>query len=198
MFNFHFSIERWKWNADFGIYVSNKGRFRSRDKKDLPIKINQKGYCLVYCEGTINKYRFAHRVVMLTWRPNDDAENLTVDHLNHNKRDNSLSNLEWVTFEENIRRAKEDLISVEECEPENDEVHKGKFRVSPNTGKNKGNPIYYFDFSTLNIEELKQHCKFPPNFDFEQLKRKLKGCFNKKDNPFGKTKAAGYTFTLIK
>ena len=33
---------------------------------------------------------------------------MTVDHLNHNKRDNSLKNLEWVTKEENWKRAKED------------------------------------------------------------------------------------------
>jgi hypothetical protein len=45
---------------------------------------------------------------MLTWKPIPDAENLTVDHLNHNKRDNSLYNLEWVTQKENLRRAKED------------------------------------------------------------------------------------------
>ena len=113
MFNIHFSIERWKWNADFGIYVSNKGRFRTRDKKDLPIKINQKGYCLVYCQGNVNKYRFAHRVVMLTWRPMKDAENLTIDHLDHNKRNNAVDNLEWVTQEENWRRAYGDHIN--EC-----------------------------------------------------------------------------------
>lgn len=112
MFNIHFSIERWKWNADFGIYVSNKGRFRTRDKKDLPIKINQKGYCLVYCEGIVNKYRLAHRVVMITWRPTDDAENLTIDHLDHNKRNNALDNLEWVTREENQCRAKADLLNI--------------------------------------------------------------------------------------
>ena len=113
MFNIHFFVEKWKWNADFGIYVSNKGRFRSRDKKDLPVKINQKGYCLVHCEGTVNKYRLAHRVVMLTWCPTDDAENLTIDHKDHNKRNNAVDNLEWVTQEENWRRAYGDHIN--EC-----------------------------------------------------------------------------------
>ena len=122
MFNIHLSIERWKWNADFGIYVSNKGRFRTRDKKDLPIKIGNKGYCYVYCEGTVNKYRLAHRVVMLTWCPTDDAENLTVDHKDHNKRNNAVDNLEWVTFEENQRRAEEDCISDVECAVEKSEV----------------------------------------------------------------------------
>ena len=37
-------------------------------------------------------------------------EDLTVDHLNHNKRDNSLSNLEWVSKDENQKRANNDLI----------------------------------------------------------------------------------------
>lgn len=112
MFNIHFSIERWKWNPDFELYVSNKGRFRNRDKKDVPIQVNKSGYCMIYCGGTIHRHLFAHRVVMLTWRPTPNAEHLTVDHLNHNKRDNSLENLEWVSQEENIRRAKADFIKV--------------------------------------------------------------------------------------
>ena len=111
MFNIHFSIEKWKWNADFGIYVSNKGHFRSRDKKDLPVNIEQNGYCTVYCGGTIHRHVTAHRVVMLTWRPTANAENLTIDHLDHNKRNNALDNLEWVTFEENQRRAQADYVS---------------------------------------------------------------------------------------
>jgi hypothetical protein len=112
MFNIHFSIERWKWNADFGLWVSNKGRFRSRDKRDLPINIEQSGYCTVYCGGTAHKHVKAHRVVMLTWRPTANAENLTIDHLDHNKRNNALDNLEWVTEAENQRRAQADFVSV--------------------------------------------------------------------------------------
>ena len=112
MFDIHFSIERWKWNPDFGIYVSNKGRFRSRDKRDLPINIEQSGYCTIYCGGTTHKHMTAHRVVMLTWRPTANAENLTIDHLDHNKRNNALDNLEWVTETENQRRAQADFVSV--------------------------------------------------------------------------------------
>lgn len=112
MFNIHFSIERWKWNPDFGIYVSNKGRFRTRDKRDVPIQISEGGYCVVYCGGTIHKHMSAHRVVMLTWRPTANAENLTIDHLDHNKRNNALTNLEWVTREENVRRAEADYIAI--------------------------------------------------------------------------------------
>ena len=51
---------------------------------------------------------------MLTFKPIPNAESLTVDHLNHNKRDNSFNNLEWVTKEENERRANRDYIRIEE------------------------------------------------------------------------------------
>jgi hypothetical protein len=47
---------------------------------------------------------------MMTWKPIANADSMTVDHLDHNKRNNRLSNLEWVTEEENKRRAAEDLV----------------------------------------------------------------------------------------
>ena len=53
---------------------------------------------------------------MLTWRPIPGAEDLTVDHLDHNKRNNALTNLEWVTREENLRRADEDHLDDEVAE----------------------------------------------------------------------------------
>lgn len=155
MFNIHFSIERWKWNADFGIYVSNKGRFRSRDKKDLPIKVGNGGYCYIYCEGTINQYRRAHRVVMLTWRPTANAEHLTVDHLDHNKRNNAIDNLEWVTFEENQRRAEADHIIVK-VEGNADLVEKVAVTVVPKELTQTDYP-YYIQFTggaTLSVEQV--------------------------------------------
>lgn len=109
-------VERWKWNPDFELYVSNKGHFMTRDKRLTPLITEKKGYLKVYCYGITNKMVYAHRAVLLTWRPNSDAENLTVDHLDHNKRNNALSNLEWVTQEENFRRAAADLASDDDNE----------------------------------------------------------------------------------
>ena len=105
---FNFNIERWKWNKEYRVYVSNMGHFRDEYKALIPIKINQSGYCIVktYLPNPI----LAHRLVMMTWCPTRDMENLTVDHLDHNKRNNAISNLEWVTRAENLRRAKEDYI----------------------------------------------------------------------------------------
>lgn len=105
---FLFKIERWKWNSDYRVYVSNLGHIKNEHKQDLPVYIDDNGYCRVHT--VCCSYKTVHRLVMLTWRPIPNAEELTVDHLNHNKRDNSLENLEWVTKEENLRRAAKDLI----------------------------------------------------------------------------------------
>ena len=109
-------IERWKFNKDYGIYVSTLGNFKDRYKRRLPIKINN-GYCYVKTETA--SWKAAHRIVMLTWKPIPNAEDLTVDHLNHNKRDNSLSNLEWVTKEENLRRAAQDVLIIKKDDNKN-------------------------------------------------------------------------------
>ena len=106
------NIERWKYNPTFELYVSNMGHIRNKSKADIAPKIMQNGYMVVYANGSINGYLLLHRVVMLTWKPTPEAEHLTVDHKDHNKRNNALSNLEWVTFAENQRRAAEDLIGT--------------------------------------------------------------------------------------
>ena len=112
MFNFIlprfiFRVERWKWNKEYRIYVSNMGHFMDEHKKIIPVKINQNGYVLI---KTSYGYEVAHRLVMKTWRPTAAMDKLTVDHLDHNKRNNSVENLEWVTRAENMKRARADYV----------------------------------------------------------------------------------------
>ena len=106
---FNFNIERWKWNKEYRVYVSNMGHFRDGHKRLIQIKISSDGYIKINTSAGIKS---AHRLVMLTWRPIPNAEDLTVDHLDHNKRNNSVANLEWASKAENQRRADEDLITV--------------------------------------------------------------------------------------
>lgn len=106
---FLFKVEKWKWNKEYRVYVSNQGHFKNEYKQNLPIKINAKGYVYV---KTRCGYKSAHRLVMLTWAPIPNAESITVDHLDHNKRNNAISNLEWVSKETNLERAQNDLIQV--------------------------------------------------------------------------------------
>ena len=112
--NFHFTIERWKYNPTFELYVSNLGHIRNKSKADIAPKVAPSGYLTVKVGGSINGHMLLHRVVMLTWKPTPEAENLTVDHLDHNKRNNALSNLEWVVAEENKRRAVADSVKATE------------------------------------------------------------------------------------
>ena len=108
---FIFNIERWKWNDEYRVYVSNMGHFKDEHKKPLPVRINNKGYISI---RTSYGFKYAHRLVLLTWKPIPNAEDLTVDHLDHNKRNNSLVNLEWVTQKENQLRADRDFIEKED------------------------------------------------------------------------------------
>lgn len=109
--NFKIICEKWKFNKDYGVWVSNEGHFKDRYERIIPVRINEKGYVFIKTE---QGYRAAHRLVMLTWMPCPDAENLTVDHLDHNKRHNAVSNLEWVSEKVNKERAKQDLIYEDE------------------------------------------------------------------------------------
>ena len=129
-------FERWKWNKDYRVYVSNLGHFKDEHKRLLPLKVSSSGYCHV---ETYTGLRLAHRLVMLTWCPIPDAENLTVDHLDHNKRNNALFNLEWVTKKENEHRAKRDYV-YPEYEQEIREI-KAQLEIIKN--ENKKFSVYY-------------------------------------------------------
>lgn len=103
----NFKVEKWKWNKEYRVFVSSLGNFKDEHKKNMPIRINNKnGYCMIDTPYGIKQ---AHRLVMLTFKPIPNAENLTVDHKNHNKRCNELNNLEWLTHQENLDKAKADL-----------------------------------------------------------------------------------------
>ena len=119
---FIFRVERWKWNKEYRIYVSNMGHFMDEHKKIIPVKINQRGYVFIKTEYG---YESAHRLVMKTWRPTAAMDKLTVDHLDHNKRNNSVDNLEWVTEAENKRRAREDFLE-EPAPPKEEKIKKKK------------------------------------------------------------------------
>lgn len=108
----NFKVEKWRWNKEYRIFVSSLGNFKDEYKKNMPIRINSKtGYCMIETPYGIKQ---AHRLVLLTFKPIPNAESLTVDHKNHNKRDNSVSNLEWLTREENQAKAQADLYINEE------------------------------------------------------------------------------------
>lgn len=95
-------LEGEEWKTLFfngGYEISNLGRLRNKKTKVISKgTITKNGYVNVSVDN--QNYRL-HRLVLQTWCPNENYEELTVDHINGNRSDNRLENLRWATQEEN-------------------------------------------------------------------------------------------------
>ena len=103
---------------DYGE-VSSKGRVRSKDmyvlnngtrtmKKGALRKLTDNGagylYVSIYWKNIEHK-RYVHRLVADAFIPNDNKGRNEVNHINGDKKDNRVENLEWVTHKENMTHA---------------------------------------------------------------------------------------------
>jgi hypothetical protein len=98
--------EVWKEIPNHPKYkASTYGRIWS-DKTNRCIKFAKRkdGYLRAYID---KKSYYVQQLIALTFYgpPPEELEVPVVDHINENKDDNRLENLEWVEFDENIRRA---------------------------------------------------------------------------------------------
>ena len=97
-----------------GLYVvSNMGRVRSLERIDSlgrvvkekilsPSKNGNEGYLFVYLyKNGKSKNHYIHRLVLSAFAPCENMENLEVNHLDENKENNNLNNLEWITHKDN-------------------------------------------------------------------------------------------------
>ena len=101
-------IERWRFNEQAQLYVSNKGRIRRKNGTLIEFKVRRdNGYISVYTKES--GFWSVHQLVAQTWIPNSDPTKNTVDHLDHNKRNNRVENLEWCAVTEKRARAERDL-----------------------------------------------------------------------------------------
>ena len=109
--------EIWKWVLGFkGLYkISNKGRVLRYYKTAKPrlIKISKGTYLFFKaCDKNTRLHCNIHRILALTFI--DNPENFPcVNHIDGNKHNNSLDNLEWCTHKQNTVHAyNEKLISI--------------------------------------------------------------------------------------
>lgn len=88
--------------------INENGEVRNKEtKKSLKSRIDINGYSLyrIIDDSRKSRTQSIHRLLMITFKPVDGYENLTIDHIDCNKQNNSLDNLEWVTSKENTHRA---------------------------------------------------------------------------------------------
>jgi hypothetical protein len=88
-----------------GYYVTSAGKVISPKGITLKARPNNYGYpraCL-YNAG-IRKDVYVHTLVLTTFGFDKPGPEYQVDHIDGNRSNNSLDNLEWVTQQENLRR----------------------------------------------------------------------------------------------
>ena len=97
-------MEIWKDIIGFeGLYkVSNIGRIKNKDNKLLSPYHNINGYISIdlYKEGHVHKLR-VHRLVAEAFIPNPNNYPI-VNHIDENKTNNNVNNLEWCTYSYNL------------------------------------------------------------------------------------------------
>ena len=102
--DYDLSTEEWRTFRDTIYMVSNLGRVKNTlTNKIIKGKITEAGY-REYCL-TINKKKQSYRGHKLTWEVWVGGEQNVINHINGNKLDNRLVNLENVTNQENTIKA---------------------------------------------------------------------------------------------
>ena len=104
------NLNKEQWRDIFGYdgmyQVSSLGRVRSRKSGEwrvLRARKNNKGYLLVgLWKDEKKKWFLVHRLVAQAFIPNDNIFNTEINHINEDKEDNKVSNLEYCDRSYNV------------------------------------------------------------------------------------------------
>lgn len=103
--------EKWRVLCDIecsDYFISNYGRVKNKDNVLMKDSILKNGYHMIKLFTDNNKYsRFLiHRLVAKYFVENPDPiHKIEVDHINGDKDNNAANNLQWLTPQENTRKA---------------------------------------------------------------------------------------------
>ena len=85
--------------------ISTEGVVKNNKNKIIKPFLNNKGYAMVHLwDGNTNTNKLVHRLVAQAFISNPENKP-EVNHKDENKLNNDMSNLEWVTHEENIKHS---------------------------------------------------------------------------------------------
>ncbi len=130
-----------KYKKIYNLIIFENGtiyrEFKTRCNLIKPIA-GSRGYCQVWVNGNLI---LVHRLIMEVFKGKSD---LTVDHIDGNKMNNSLDNLEYVTLSENIKRAyskglkESNLLSSSKPVRFNNKTYKSATELSKKLGRCEG------------------------------------------------------------
>ena len=165
------------------MYVTQTGRMFKVDKNNILKEIHQchntGGYMIIMYKSTDNVWRTfpVHRAVLGTFNPlpKEEMDKLTVNHIKGKEKDNNdISNLEWMTPEDNVRDAVKqglanvlsdnDIVQIMKMANEgySDKYIAAQVNRSPGRIEivRTGNDIYGEKIKKLGIQPIKRH--YPP------------------------------------
>jgi len=82
------------------FFSDNSGKMKTRNRAGTEYQIIN----FMTIDGKKRTFR-AHRLVLMAFNPVKNMDKLEVNHIDGNKKNNNLSNLEWCTGSENQRHA---------------------------------------------------------------------------------------------
>ena len=104
-----------KWKSIYGyeglyeIGTNGHIKYLTKDGKKHDMSINdngRKGYLIVQLRKNGKRSsKLVHRLVMENFKPLENMNDLQVNHIDGNNKNNDISNLEWVTAKENMKHA---------------------------------------------------------------------------------------------
>ena len=135
----------WRNVMEFeGLYmVSNTGLVKNSKGKLISQQIQNSGYSIVHLfSNNRRKAKTVHRLVAQSFLTLNDKK-IQVNHIDGNKKNNSVENLEWCTPCENLRHS----------------VKNGLFKTYQRTPEQKENIRQVMIKATRGIPKSKDHCE---------------------------------------